>query len=181
MITTRDEEIRRRDVIISQLTERIPAIEAPQEPREPPETVEEEPEGAETAPMPQALRRLYGGRGGGGCSVADREEAEMCEVARRLLRALVNEALSRRPTEETEDVVGSPVVVTAATAAAAKIPTDRYYDEVLSEALGELVGEGALVYDYESTHLVSTVSGSPKVYKITRRGIELLREPGSGE
>src|SRR5215212_129100 len=29
IITTRDEEIRRRDVIISQLTDRIPAIEAP--------------------------------------------------------------------------------------------------------------------------------------------------------
>jgi hypothetical protein len=36
MLTTRDEEIRRRDVIISQLTDRIPAIEAP--PSEPPES-----------------------------------------------------------------------------------------------------------------------------------------------
>src|SRR5215210_2809394 len=36
IISTRDEEIRRRDVIISQLTERIPAIEAPQEARKSP-------------------------------------------------------------------------------------------------------------------------------------------------
>jgi hypothetical protein len=47
VITTRDEEIRRRDVIISQLTERIPAIEAPRDEPETPETVEEEPERAE--------------------------------------------------------------------------------------------------------------------------------------
>jgi hypothetical protein len=112
---------------------------------------------------------------------SDREEAEMSEVARRLLRALVDEAMVRKQTEEAEDVVGAPVVVTAATAAAARIPTDRYYDEVLTAALGELVGEGALVYDYESTHLAATVSGSPQVYKITQRGIELLREPEAGK
>jgi excisionase family DNA binding protein len=47
VISTRDEEIRRRDVIISQLTERIPAIEAPRDEAEAPETVEQEPEGAE--------------------------------------------------------------------------------------------------------------------------------------
>jgi hypothetical protein len=37
VITTRDEEIRRRDVIISQLTSRIPELEAPPEARESPE------------------------------------------------------------------------------------------------------------------------------------------------
>jgi len=47
IISTRDEEIRRRDVIISQLTERIPAIEAPQEARKSPETVENEGDRAE--------------------------------------------------------------------------------------------------------------------------------------
>jgi excisionase family DNA binding protein len=46
VISTRDEEIRRRDVIISQLTERIPAIEAPRDEAEAPEAVEE-PERAE--------------------------------------------------------------------------------------------------------------------------------------
>jgi excisionase family DNA binding protein len=50
VIITRDEEIRRRDVIISQLTERIPAIEAPRDEPEVPETVEEEPERAEPRP-----------------------------------------------------------------------------------------------------------------------------------
>jgi chromosome segregation ATPase len=37
VITTRDEEIRRRDVIISQLTSRIPELEPPPEARESPE------------------------------------------------------------------------------------------------------------------------------------------------
>ena len=37
MITTREEEILRRDVTISQLTERIPAIEAPRDESEAPE------------------------------------------------------------------------------------------------------------------------------------------------
>ena len=51
IVATRDEEIRRRDVIISQLTERIPpAIEAPSEARKSPQTVEEEPERAEPHP-----------------------------------------------------------------------------------------------------------------------------------
>jgi hypothetical protein len=45
IITTRDEEIRRRDVIISQLTDRIPAIEAPSEPREAPERGTDEQQG----------------------------------------------------------------------------------------------------------------------------------------
>jgi hypothetical protein len=70
VITTRDEEIRRRDVIISQLTERIPAIEAPRDEPEVPETVEEEPERAESRSGPPGAqedvqrpwwRRLIGG------------------------------------------------------------------------------------------------------------------------
>lgn len=71
VITTRDEEIRRRDVIISQLTERIPAIEAPRDEPEAPETVEEEQEGG-SEPRPDTpgaqesaqkpwWRRMFGG------------------------------------------------------------------------------------------------------------------------
>ena len=44
VIATRDEEIRHREVSISQLTERILAIEASQEAADTPEKVEEEPE-----------------------------------------------------------------------------------------------------------------------------------------
>jgi hypothetical protein len=51
IVATRDEEIRRRDVIISQLTQRIPEIEAPAEPAEPrpdrPGATAEAQEGAE--------------------------------------------------------------------------------------------------------------------------------------
>jgi excisionase family DNA binding protein len=60
VITTRDEEIRRRDVIISQLTERIPAIEAPQEARESSEPVEEEQ--GKVEPRPDAPDRREGAR-----------------------------------------------------------------------------------------------------------------------
>jgi len=70
VISTRDEEIRRRDVIISQLTERIPAIEAPRDETEAPETVEEGPERAEPRPAAGEAqegtqrpwwRRVFGG------------------------------------------------------------------------------------------------------------------------
>jgi hypothetical protein len=105
----------------------------------------------------------------------------MSEVARRLLRALVDQAMAEKQTEAAEDVVGASAGVTAAVVAAASIPTDRYYGEVLSAALGELIGKGALVYDYEASYLMAGRPGSPEAYKITQRGIELLRETGAGE
>ena len=105
----------------------------------------------------------------------------MSEVARRLLRALVDQAMAEEQTEAAEDVVGASAGVTAAVVAAATIPTDRYYGEVLSAALGELIGKGALVYDYEASYLMADRPGSPEAYKITQRGIELLRETGAGE
>jgi len=105
----------------------------------------------------------------------------MSEVARRLLRVLVDEAMAEKQTEAAEDVVGASAGITAAVVAAASIPTDRYYGEVLSAALGELIGKGALVYDYEKSYLMAGRPGSPEAYKITQRGIDLLREAGSGE
>jgi hypothetical protein len=68
IITTRDEEIRRRDVIISQLTDRIPAIEAPSEPREAPERGTDEQQGRGPSPRMQARRRPQSARGGSGGS-----------------------------------------------------------------------------------------------------------------
>jgi len=111
----------------------------------------------------------------------DRKDTGMSEVARRLLRALVDQAMAEKQTEAAEDVVGASAGVTPAVVAAASIPTDRYYGEVLPAALGELIGKGALVYDYETSYLMAGRPGSPEAYKITQRGIELLREPGSGE
>jgi hypothetical protein len=111
----------------------------------------------------------------------DREEAEMSEIARRLLQALVDEAMAEKQAEAAEDVVGASAGVTAAVVAAASIPTDRNSGDVLSAALGELIGKGALVYDYETSYLVAGRPGSPEAYKITQRGIELLRETGAGE
>jgi hypothetical protein len=133
--------------------------------------------------MPQALRRAYSALGSGGGSVADREEAAMSEIAGRLLRALVDQAMAEKQAEAAEDVVGASAGVTAAVVAAASVPTDRYYGEgeVLSAALGELIGKGALVYDHEASYLMAGRPGSPKAYKITQRGIELLRETGAEE
>jgi hypothetical protein len=107
----------------------------------------------------------------------------MSEIARRLLRALVDQAMAEKQTEAAEDVVGASAGVTAAVVAAASIPTDRYYGagEVLSAALGELIGKGALVYDYETSYLMAGRLGSPEAYKITQRGIDLLRESDAGE
>jgi hypothetical protein len=112
-----------------------------------------------------------------------RKDAGMSEVARRLLRALVDQAMAEKQTEAAEDVVGASAGVTAAVVAAASIPTDRYYGEgeVLSAALGELIGKGVLVYDHEASYLMAGRPGSPEAYKITQRGIELLRETGAGE
>lgn len=49
MITTRDEEIRRRDVIISQLTSRIPEIEPPRDPAQQPTPPESHQEASQEA------------------------------------------------------------------------------------------------------------------------------------
>src|SRR5215210_133848 len=105
----------------------------------------------------------------------------MSEIARRLLRVLVDEAMAEKQTEVAEDVVGASAGVTASVIAAANIPTDRYYGDVLSAALGELIGKGALVYDYEMNYIMAGRPGRPAACKITQRGIDLLREAGSGE
>src|SRR5215218_761433 len=44
---------------------------------------------------------------GVGCSGDDREEAGMSEIARRLLRALVDEAMAEKQAAAAEDVVGA--------------------------------------------------------------------------
>jgi hypothetical protein len=78
VVATRDEEIRRRDVIILQLTSRIPEIEAPPTPaqtptpsggHEDPTQQSAEPEiGGETHPAAESPRaRLSVSLDGGGC------------------------------------------------------------------------------------------------------------------
>jgi hypothetical protein len=57
IVATRDEEIRRRDVIISQLTQRIPEIEPPRVPAQdpaPPESRQEPPKSPGTPPEASA-------------------------------------------------------------------------------------------------------------------------------
>jgi hypothetical protein len=136
--------------------------------------------------LPTWLSREKGWRitrrpSGVGCSGDDREEAGMSEIARRLLRALVDEAMAEKQAEAAEDVVGASAGVTPAVVAAARLPTGRHYGDVLSAALGELIGREALVYDYETSYLMAGRPGSPEAYKITQRGIQLLRETEAGE
>jgi hypothetical protein len=105
----------------------------------------------------------------------------MSEIARRLLRSQVDAAMAEKQAEAEEDVVGASAGVTAAVVAAARLPTGRHYGDVLSAALGELIGKGALVYDYETSYLMAGRPGTPEAYKITQRGIQLLREMEAGE
>ena len=105
----------------------------------------------------------------------------MSEIARRLLRALVDEAMAEKQAEAAEDVVGASAGVTATVVAAARLPTGRHYGDVVSAALGELIGRGALVYDYETSYLMAGRPGTPEAYKITQRAIQLLRETEAGE
>jgi hypothetical protein len=61
--------------LLAAALERIPpAIEAPRDARESPLSADEESDRPRTTPMPQALRRAYGGRGGGGGSGDDNLE-----------------------------------------------------------------------------------------------------------
>jgi hypothetical protein len=57
IISTRDEEIRRRDVIISQLTQRIPEIESPSEPSDGDQEASTAPEGADHQDSSEATPR----------------------------------------------------------------------------------------------------------------------------
>ena len=55
IITTRDEELRRKDTIIMQMAQRIPELEAPTEPRESPQPRSEEPPPTETTGDPEEV------------------------------------------------------------------------------------------------------------------------------
>jgi len=98
VINTRDEEIRRRDVIISQLTERIPAIEAPPEAREATETVEAEQDsiGTERARRERAETTLQEGMD---------EEARRREESERERDRLRRELFALRQQRESPETV----------------------------------------------------------------------------
>jgi hypothetical protein len=82
----------------------------------------------------------------------------------RLLRALVNEAMVQKQTEDVDRVVGTPVVVSGAAAAEAGIALGRHYDEVISATVAQLVAEDALVYDAAATNLLANVDGAYEAY-----------------
>ena len=59
----------------------------------------------------------------------------------RLLRAMVNEAMAEKQTEDADRIVGKPMAVSSAAAAEAGIAFDRHYEEVVSACLARLVAE----------------------------------------
>jgi len=65
----------------------------------------------------------------------------LSEEARRLLRAMVDDEMVSRQTEDEEDVIGASVTATTSVAMAAGIPDDHRYDEVLTATLSELLAE----------------------------------------
>ncbi len=88
-----------------------------------------------------------------------------------LLRALVDQVMAENALEDEQDVVGVPV--TPATLGIS-LSTFRY-----NAALWQLLDRDALVRDAETDeidHRLSSVPGMPETVKITREGINLLRE-----
>jgi hypothetical protein len=106
-----------------------------------------------------------------------REDEQRAVDAIRLLRTLVDQALSEGRGERGEDVVGSTVVPTTATAHWAggmDLGTPRYF-----AARDWLLEAGALERDDDADRLLANVAGDPEPFKITQSGIDLLRRTGS--
>ena len=103
-----------------------------------------------------------------------KEEQRAVVDAIGLLRLLVNQAIAeKKGLEDEEDVVG--VVVVPATAQI-DLSTPRY-----NAAIEQLLEWGALARDDETdetNELLSNVPGVPEAVKITREGLELLRNTG---
>jgi hypothetical protein len=106
-----------------------------------------------------------------------REEERMSEGEQRdadafyLLRSLVDQLMGEKALEDEEDAVGVPV--TPATLGI-NLSTFRY-----SAAIARLLDRDALMRDAETDeidHRLSSVPGMPETVKITREGINLLRE-----
>jgi hypothetical protein len=90
-----------------------------------------------------------------------------------LLRTLVDQVMAENALEDEEAAVGIPV--TPATLGI-NLSTFRY-----SAALGRLLDRDALMRDAETDeidHRLSSVPGMAETVKITREGIEQLRERG---
>ncbi len=100
----------------------------------------------------------------------------------RLLRALVDQAMAERGSEDMEDVAGVTVMPSTADAAAAGMDLNSpRYNAALGLLLGEL-GVDALIPDDETNARLVNVVGEPEhgwAFKITRDGLELLRRTGA--
>jgi hypothetical protein len=98
------------------------------------------------------------------------EEEQRAVDTVELLRALVDQVMDERDLEDEEDAVGVPVVPATA---GMDLSTPRY-----NAAIEELLDVGALERDDETDELLGNISGEPEAFKITREGLELLRETG---
>jgi hypothetical protein len=90
-----------------------------------------------------------------------------------LLRLLVNQVMTEKSLEDEEDVVGVPLIPATLNI---NLSTIRY-----NTAMRRLLDSDALMRDAETAeidHRLSRVRGRSGAVKITRAGIEKLRERG---
>ncbi len=110
------------------------------------------------------------------------EGERLAVEAVRLLRALVDQAMADRGTEDMEEVAGAVVIPTTADAEAAGLVLNTpRYDAALGLLLGGL-GVDALEPDHETNARLVNVVGEPEhgwAFRITRDGLELLRRTGA--
>ncbi len=90
-----------------------------------------------------------------------------------LLRALADQAMQENGLADAQGAAAVSVVPSTATAAAAgmDIGTPRY-----EAAVGRLLEAGALERDAEIDRLHANISGDPKAFRITARGIDMLKK-----
>ncbi len=110
------------------------------------------------------------------------EDDRLAAEAVRLLRALVDQAMAERRSDDMGDVAGATVIPTTADAEAAGLVlnTPHYY-AALGLLLGEL-GVDALEPDRETNARLGSIPREPAhgwAFKITRDGLELLRRTGA--
>jgi hypothetical protein len=93
-----------------------------------------------------------------------------------LMMQLAIRARVERKLDSLDDVVGVTVIPSTADAEGASLVLNspRY-----NAARDELLEAGALERDHETEEQLANISGEPEAFKITRSGIQLLRNLGA--
>jgi hypothetical protein len=97
------------------------------------------------------------------------EDEQRAVDALLMLRAAADEVMARKGASADEDVIGEVIT----------LPRENLSRARYDAAIAELQEAGALVRGAETDEaddLLSTVVGEPEAFKITSRGVELLRK-----